>query len=390
MRTLVVGAGIAGMTVALELQRAGQEVTIMERRESLRSEGYMIDFFGPGYDVAERMGLHPAFSKIHYPVGHLVFVDERGNVRADLRYPRLRREIFRDRHFKLMRGDLEAVLFQAIEGHVRMCFGTTPVTIDPASTMVSVKTNRGTSEYYDLVVGADGFRSRLRDLAFLAGESSTIHLGSHAAAYVIDHPILGLTTDAFVSMSGPGFTAAAYPLRGGRTATFFLHRAATWLDDRSAAACRRELEATYRGRGWILDRLLDAFPGDGSVYFDDVGQIDTLRWSEGRVVLVGDAAGCVSLLAGHGASLAMFGAYVLVQELTNNLSDVPRALDRYEARVRPLVDSRQRIAARNMSWFLPRTRFGAKIRDQLSKTAVTPPIAWLLGCFLGAARAPLD
>jgi 2-polyprenyl-6-methoxyphenol hydroxylase-like FAD-dependent oxidoreductase len=256
--------------------------------------------------------------------------------------------------------------------------------------MVMVKTNRGTSEYYDLVVAADGFRSRVRDLAFLAGESSTIHLGSHTAAYVIDHPIEGHSPNAFVSMSAPGFTAAAYPIRGDRTATFFLHRAATWLEDRSPAACRRELEETYRGRGWILDRLLDSFPTDGNVYFDDVGQIDTLRWSEGRIVMVGDAAACVSLMAGQGASLAMFGAYVLAQEVRTQSSDVPRALERYEARVRPLVESRKRAGIRNVSWFLPRSRLGAAVRDQVTRTATTAPVAWILGRFLGAARSPLD
>jgi 2-polyprenyl-6-methoxyphenol hydroxylase-like FAD-dependent oxidoreductase len=390
MRTLVVGGGVSGLTTALELHRMGHEVTLMERQDSLRPEGYMMDFFGPGFDVAERLGLLPALSKLHYPIRHLVFVDERGKQRADLPYPRLRREVFRDRHFNIMRGDLERVLFDTVVGRVRMCFATSPVTLDPAGTMVAVKTNRGNSEYYDLVVAADGFRSRVRDLAFLAGESSTIHLGSHTAAYVIDHPIEGLAPDAFVSMSAPGFTAAAYPIRGGRTATFFLHRAPTWLEDRSAAACRRELEATYRGRGWILDQLLDAFPTDGNVYFDDVGQIDTLRWSEGRVVMVGDAAACVSLMAGQGASLAMFSAYALAQELRAQSSNVPRALESYEARVRPLVSSRKRAGVRNVSWVLPRGRFGAAVRDQFTRTAATPPVAWILGRFLGVTRRPLD
>jgi 2-polyprenyl-6-methoxyphenol hydroxylase-like FAD-dependent oxidoreductase len=191
-------------------------------------------------------------------------------------------------------------------------------------------------------------------------------------------------------MSSAGMTAAAYPIRGGRTATFFVHRDPSWLVDRSRDACRRELEVTYRGRGWILDDLLDAFPKDESVYFDDVAQLETLRWSEGRVVLVGDAAGCVSLLVGQGASLAVFGAYVLVQELNRESPDIPRALERYEARVRPLVEQRTRAAGRNVSWFLPRTRVGAIVRDKITRTAARPPIAWLIGRYLGGARAPLD
>jgi 2-polyprenyl-6-methoxyphenol hydroxylase-like FAD-dependent oxidoreductase len=190
----------------------------------------------------------------------------------------------------------------------------------------------GTYEPYDLVVGADGFRSRVRDLVFLAGESSTVHLGCHAAAYVIPKSRASFPRDALVSMSGVGFTAAAYSLADGSVATFFAHRARGWIEDRASRACRHELESVYRGRGHILDGLLDSFPGDGDLYFDDVVQIRTLRWSDARVVLVGDAAGCASLLAGQGASLAMVGARVLAAELARRPSDVSGALDAYEAR----------------------------------------------------------
>jgi 2-polyprenyl-6-methoxyphenol hydroxylase-like FAD-dependent oxidoreductase len=390
MRVLVVGAGIAGITTAIELHRLGIDVVLMERSEWLRGAGYMLDFFGPGYDVAERLGLLPVLAKVHRPFGHLLFVDEAGRTRADLHYSRLRRRMFRGRHFNFMRGDLERALFSTIEGQIPVAFGCSPVELDPAGSQVRVRTNRGTYDTFDLVVGADGFRSRVRDLAFLAGESSTVHMGSHTVAYVTAHPVAGLPKDAFVSFSGAGFTASAYPLQGDHVATFFVHRAPTWLEERSAAACRRELESTYRGRGWILDDLINAFPDEGSFYFDDVAQIRTLRWSDGRIALVGDAAGCVSLLGGQGASLAMFGAYALVHELERRPSDVPQALETYEARVRPLVERAQRAADRNVSWFLPRTRLGARVRDQITRTAVTPPVAWLLGRLLGGGRVAFD
>ncbi|HVX98061.1 MAG TPA: FAD-dependent oxidoreductase [Polyangia bacterium] len=390
MRVLIVGAGIAGLTAALALERAGFEVTLMERSPRLRDAGYMIDFLGPGFDVAERLGLLPALAKIHRPFAHLSFVDEAGHVRAELPYARLRGQMFRGRHFNFMRGDLERVLFEAVDGKVRVLFGCSPVDLDPTGTMVKIRTSVGTYESFDLVVGADGFHSKVRDLAFLAGESSTIHLGSHTAAYVIPRSVKGLREDAFVSMSGAGFTCSAYPLGPERVATFFVHRAPGWLEDRSPEACRRELESVYRGRGWILDELLDAFPGDETVYFDDVAQVETLRWSDGRVVLVGDAAGCVSLLAGQGASLAVFGAYTLARELRTRPEDVSSALEAYEARARPVVEARQRAAARNASFFVPRTRWGALLRDQLTRTAAAQPVAWLLGRFLRGAHVALD
>jgi 2-polyprenyl-6-methoxyphenol hydroxylase-like FAD-dependent oxidoreductase len=390
MHILVVGAGIAGLTTSLELHRAGYEVTLIEKAPRVRGAGYMIDFWGPGYDVAERIGLLPALSKLHRPFERLVFVDPAGRARASLPYARLRRGLFGGRHFNFLRGDLEGALYAAIAGRVRILFECSPVELDPIGSAIRVRTTRGPAEIYDLVVGADGFHSRVRDLAFLAGEGSAVHMGAHTAAYVTSRRIPGVPRDAFVSFSEPGFTASAYPLDGDRSATFFLHRADGWLEDRSPAAARRELESTYRGRGWILDELLDALPDDGDVYFDDVGQIQSLRWSEGRVVLVGDAAGCVSLLGGQGASLAMFGGFTLAQELRHRGSAVGEALVAYEARVRPLVQRAQRAAFRNESWFLPRTRLGARMRDTLTRTAASRPVAWLVGKALGGTHAALD
>jgi 2-polyprenyl-6-methoxyphenol hydroxylase-like FAD-dependent oxidoreductase len=390
MRILIVGAGIAGLTLASELDRAGHEVVIMERADALPAEGYMIDFFGPGFDAAERLGLLPALSEIHYPIGHLVFVDAKAKVGADLSYARLRRAVFRDRHMNFMRGDLVRVLHDRLQGRVPIRFGTAPKVLNPEGDTATVVSSRGDTQSYDLVVGADGVHSRIRDLTFLSSEAVTVPLHCHTAAYVVPGRLSALPADAFVSLSAPGITAAAYPLREGRTATFFLHDAADTLIDRTPEACRSELESVYRGRGWVLDQLLDAFPREGAVYFDDVVQVDAGRWNDGHVVLLGDAAGCVSLLAGQGASLAVYGAFVLAQELARARDGLEEALRRYEARVRPLVVERQRAGRRSKRWFLPKTWLGRRLRDGLTDLAVRSPIAPLLGHFIGAKRAALD
>ena len=102
MRVLICGAGIAGLTLAWCLERRGHDPVVVERAPHLRDDGYMIDFFGSGFDAAERLGLLPALESIHYPVDRLVFVNERGAERFAVPYPVLRKRLFANRVY----GDL--------------------------------------------------------------------------------------------------------------------------------------------------------------------------------------------------------------------------------------------------------------------------------------------
>jgi 2-polyprenyl-6-methoxyphenol hydroxylase-like FAD-dependent oxidoreductase len=94
-----------------------------------------------------------------------------------------------------------------------------------------------------------------------------------------------------------------------------------------------------------------------------VAQIEMPGWSHHHVVLVGDACQCVSLAAGQGASLAMAGAYILAEEMARHENDLPRALLRYEARVKPAITNKQRAGRRTIKWFAPDSNFRIAIRD---------------------------
>ena len=129
LRILIVGAGIAGLTAGLQLSRQGHRVEIMERRPSRHSDGYMIDFFGSGYDIAEKLNLVDALAQVHYQIDRLVFVDARGRTTADLPYPRIRKAVFRDRHFNFMRGDLERTLLDALGNSATVKYDVSPESI---------------------------------------------------------------------------------------------------------------------------------------------------------------------------------------------------------------------------------------------------------------------
>jgi 2-polyprenyl-6-methoxyphenol hydroxylase-like FAD-dependent oxidoreductase len=101
------------------------------------------------------------------------------------------------------------------------------------------------------------------------------------------------------------------------------------------------------------------------------------RWSRGRVALVGDAAYCVSLLAGQGSALAMTGAYVLAGELARSAGRHEDAFERYEKLLRDFISTKQQGAERFASAFAPRTRWGLLFRNQVIKAAAIPGVARL-------------
>src|SRR5262245_55201428 len=100
---LISGGGIAGLTLAYWLRQHGFEPTVIEVAPKVRGGGYMIDFWGVGYDVAERMALIAALKQAHCEMQFLDFVDERGRVGSRMRVRKLR-EMIGWRHFNLLRS----------------------------------------------------------------------------------------------------------------------------------------------------------------------------------------------------------------------------------------------------------------------------------------------
>lgn len=111
---LVCGAGIAGPTVAYWLTRFGFAPTILERAPTLRSGGYVIDFWGLGYDIAEKMGLLPQLCRAGYYVKDVRIVDAHGN-RISGFGTKVFNELTAGRFVTIRRSDLSRLIFAAIE-----------------------------------------------------------------------------------------------------------------------------------------------------------------------------------------------------------------------------------------------------------------------------------
>jgi 2-polyprenyl-6-methoxyphenol hydroxylase-like FAD-dependent oxidoreductase len=139
------------------------------------------------------------------------------------------------------------------------------------------------------------------------------------------------------------------------------------------------LRRRFGSSGWECPVILDALDRADDLYSDRVSQIRMDSWSRGRVLL-GDAAFCVSLLAGQGSALSMAAAYVLAGELHRADGDYNSAFARYQALFAPLIRDKQRSALRFAGSFAPKSKFALLLRNRVFDLL---RIGWIAGLAVG-------
>jgi 2-polyprenyl-6-methoxyphenol hydroxylase-like FAD-dependent oxidoreductase len=380
MRVLICGGGIAGLTLAYWLRRYGVEPVVIEQAPSLRREGYAIDFFGAGYDVAERMGLIDQLASRQIRMDAISYVDHAGRPEVSIDWALLQ-NITKGKYFALMHTTLEEMLFNALGGQVEVRCGCSLTAVHNRDAAVDVTLSDGTIASYDLLIGADGAHSLVRELVFGPETTFSHFLGYMVACYPLpDHYGVGSHWKVYAT---PGRLVGAYPSeQAGEIITLLLNRQAQ--PERVAPERRLSwLRATFAGVGWIAPQLLAEAPDNGSIFLDAVSQMRMPSWSKGRVALVGDACDCPTLVSGQGASLAMGGAYLLARELAQT-SAYQDAFRQYEAQLRPTVRSQQQRSRGLARAMAPATQIGTLAQRALLKIVLRKSFLPLLRREFGA------
>lgn len=375
-RALVVGMGIGGLATALRLHDVGWDTVLAERAPERRSAGYFVALFGTGRAAAERLGVLDAIGDRAHLETVNYDVARDGGRRPGMGYsdlpgaPRL-----------LLRGDIEAALYDAVEPLATLRFGTTPVAVDEHRDGVDVTLRTTTApdatapggtetrtaertERFDLVVGADGMRSTVRRLVFGPDADFFRPLHHIISAATLTEPVPGYGPSDGIVLAEPGRAAWVFPLAGHPPVAMLTYR----TRDEDAEFRRPHIESLRRAfgpepLGPVLGNILEQYEAAGRPLFDSAHQVEMPTWHTDRVVLVGDSAWSLTAYSGMGASTALAGADYLGTVLQRNPGSPARALREWEARLRPFAATHQEIGRRDLVMFVPQTR-----RDKAGRT----------------------
>lgn len=366
-RALVSGASIAGLTTAYWLERIGWHVDVLERAPAFREGGQNVDVRGMAREVIARMGLAETVRALTTTEEGTRFVDTDGATIGE--FPAREGNDGLTAELEILRGDLAGSIRDLLGDTTTIRFGEQIAALTGTG---HVSFGSGDTAQYDLVVVAEGVRSSTRDLLF-AGEvkrdplNLTVVYGTIERTETDDRWWNWYTADEQRQVA----------LRPDNTGTIRATLAYLDEDDDLAEAGEEQRSARLRrvfaGAGWQTDRVLCGFEQSDDVHVDCLTQIRMRTWSRGRVVVVGDAAWCVTPLGGGGASLALVGPYVLAAYLSEAPGDLEGALRSYEQWMRPVVDRTQRLPPGVPRLAFPKTQIGVRLQHAGVRIAGSEP-----------------
>ena len=366
-RVLVVGMGVSGIATATRLRAAGWAPVIIERAAERRRGGYFIGLFEAGMIAADRLGV---LGHLHdrNPGALSYLIDRSGH--------QLRTFSMKDlpgRPWLMLRGDVEQAAFATLPADVEVRYSTIPTAITQDVrgvdvTLLNSQSGDTVTERFDLVVGADGLRSTVRSLAFGPHENYLRCLGYMVAAFEFPGTPAGLEPGVSVQLVEPGRAMWVFAFEDHNPTIMISYR----TDDVDAEFTRPAAERirevfSDQPLGATLADVLDVLDHADNVLFDSAGQVHMDRWHEGRVVLLGDSAWCVTLYAGMGVSAGLIGADLLGELLErHHHHDIATALSEWEQGLRPYVQEYQAVGLKQRAFFVPDTSGQVRLRWAMS------------------------
>jgi 2-polyprenyl-6-methoxyphenol hydroxylase-like FAD-dependent oxidoreductase len=324
---LIVGGGLAGMTLGVGLARAGVHAEIVELTPEWSVTGMGISLQGPALRALAAIGVRDQCIRSGFGYSYFKACDANGNVTGTVRLPRLNGPRY-PATIGIMRQDLHSVLKQAVaKAGVPIRLGITVTSLKQNDHHVSVQFNDGTKGRYDLIVGADGANSKIRELVF-GPQFRPKYTGQAVWRATVRRP---QDVRARCSFYGPRSKAGFNPVSHTQMYIYLqqnLPNLVRFPDDQLPALMRAQLDDFG---GLLAAAREEITTPEQIVCRPVVSHILPPPWYRGRVILIGDAAHCVTPHMATGAGIAIEDSVVLALLLSSG-STLQNALENFMTR----------------------------------------------------------
>lgn len=333
-RILIAGAGIAGLCTAIALLQRGFRVTICEQAETLRETGAGVQISPNGTRVLASLGVLDTLRRLAVePTAKTIRLWNSGETWSLFDLGAMSVAEYGFPYLMVHRGDLHTTLANAVmqldPDAIRQGAGV--VGVENRADGVTVSLSNGERVSGDILIGADGIHSGVREAVFGSGPAH--FTGCMAWRGVIPSSRLPthIRLDVGTNWVGPGRHVVTYPLRAGKLFNFVgVVERSGWETESWTSKGRRE-ECADDFPGWHPDvhALIDNI--DVHYRWALMSRPPMERWSAGRVVLVGDACHPMLPFMAQGAVMAIEDSITLARCLAKNPDDHIGAFSAYEA-----------------------------------------------------------
>lgn len=334
-RVLVVGAGLAGCAAAWWLDHYGWDVVLVDKELDPYPSSYLLQLDAEASRVLRLMGGAAILEEATFAAPEV-------SVRWGAR--RLREFTFdTGSGWRLARrATLLSRLFAHVPAAVDTRMGLGLDALEHRSDEVVARFSDGSSEAFDMVVGADGLHSTVRDLT-VAPESRSVYRNGLTHVWInADVPLPG---GRAVIAPREGMLSLIYPYMDTyQTSVMTLVPVPVDAALNGPRLVEQVCDAVER-LGPDMRVVAQAARASQDVKFTRFSQVRLPRWSTRRVVLLGDAAHCIDPVSGMGAHASLPGAKALAEAL-NESDDLTTAFAGFEAEMRPFAQTAQSITAR--------------------------------------------
>jgi len=329
----IVGGGIGGLAAALALIRRGMDVQVYEAAAELKEVGAGVQIGANGTRVLHALGLKQALERVQVlPAGREARLWDTGQTWTTFDLGMIACERYGSPHVLMHRGDLQAALADAIrkENPRAIVLGRRLAALAQDNDGVELAFQDGGRVRAALVVGADGIRSKVREILFGKDRPEFVGIVAWRGLVPMDELPPQISRTAAVNWLGPNGHALHYAVRRGELMNIvaFAERSDWQVESWTERGTHEELASDFRG--WhadlhaILQRIAEPYK------WALMMRPAMPRWSVGRVTLLGDACHPTLPFLGQGAVMAIEDAYVLAACLARYSDDHVTAFARYE------------------------------------------------------------